>query len=41
MKEILEKYKAIITKYEIVTWDSEPSSYRLKEGAEGHILNIK
>ncbi|HQU31568.1 MAG TPA: DUF6516 family protein [Candidatus Brocadia sapporoensis] len=30
MKELLEKYKAIIAKYEIVTWDSEPSSYRLK-----------
>lgn len=30
MKELLEKYKAIIAKYEIVTWDSEPSSYRFK-----------
>lgn len=30
MKELLEKYKAIIAKYEIVKWDSEPSSYRLK-----------
>ncbi len=30
MKEILEKYKSIITKYEIVVWDSEPTSYRFK-----------
>ncbi|TLD40540.1 MAG: hypothetical protein JETT_3177 [Candidatus Jettenia ecosi] len=30
MRELLEKYKAIIAKYEIITWDSEPSSYRLK-----------
>lgn len=30
MNELLEKYKAIIAKYEIVAWDSEPSFYRLK-----------
>ncbi len=30
MKELLEKYKAIIASYEIVSWDSEPASYRFK-----------
>lgn len=30
MKDILEKYKAIIKRHEIVAWDSEPTSYRFK-----------
>lgn len=30
MKEILEKYKSFITEYEIIVWDSEPTSYRFK-----------
>jgi hypothetical protein len=30
MKEILEKYESIITGHEIIEWDSEPTSYRLK-----------
>jgi hypothetical protein len=30
MKELLEKYKAIIASYGLVSWDSEPASYRFK-----------
>ena len=30
MKEILDRYKDIIKKYEILVWDSEPRSYRFK-----------
>lgn len=30
MKEILDKYENIIKNYEIITWDSEPTSYRFK-----------
>ena len=30
MKQILEKFHPIIKKYEIIEWDSEPTSYRFK-----------
>lgn len=30
MKELLEKYESIVTGYEIIEWDSEPTSYRFK-----------
>ena len=30
MKEILDRYKDIIKKYEIIVWDSEPIAYRFK-----------
>lgn len=30
MKEILDRYKDIIKKYEIIVWDSEPRAYRFK-----------
>jgi hypothetical protein len=30
MKGILEKYQDIITKIEVLAWDSEPTSYRYK-----------
>jgi hypothetical protein len=30
MKELLNKYAAMMTKYEISTWEIQPSSSRLK-----------
>lgn len=30
MREILKKYKNIISRSEIIVWDSEPTSYRFK-----------
>ncbi len=30
MKEIIEKYKEIITENKIIVWESEPTSYRLR-----------
>jgi hypothetical protein len=30
MRELIEKYKGIIKKYEIQSWDSEPAAYRFK-----------
>lgn len=30
MKEILDKYKDIIKRYEIAAWDNEPTAYRFK-----------
>jgi len=30
MKEILEKYKTVIVRHEVIIWDSEPTSYRFK-----------
>lgn len=44
MKHIFEQYSNIISNYEIVTWESEPTSYRFKARiifTDGSYLAIK
>ncbi len=30
MEDILDKYSSVITDYEVIAWDSQPTSYRFK-----------
>ena len=44
MREIFERYKSILLKYEIFLWESEPAAFRLKAELyfiDGSVLSIK